>query len=218
MKNKINPILNFGLITLFTMVSALVQADTFNEGVDYTRLPQPGKVEQPGKIEVREFFSFACPHCFTLEGYTKDWKKTLADDVNFVMTPAAFRKDWEPLARAYYIAESLDKLDTIKPKLFETIHVKKKPMDTEENLATFFADYGVNEADFKKLYNSFSIRVKEKQGMALAKAYQLRGVPAMVVNGKYMVNSQTGKTYDHLLKVANFLIEKERAAGATAAK
>lgn len=218
MINKKNPLLNFGLITLFAMVSALVQADTYTEGVDYSLLPQPGKVDQPQKIEIREFFSFACPHCFTLEGYTSEWKKNLPDDVSFVMTPAAMRPDWEPLAHAYYVADALDKLDTIKPKLFETIHVKKKPLGSEDALAEFFSDYGVNEADFKKLYNSFSVRVKVKQAMAMAKAYQLRGVPSMVVNGKYLIKTRKGKSYDHMLKVAEFLVEKERGAAATAAR
>lgn len=110
------------------------------------------------------------------------------DDVNFVMILVVFCKDWELLVCVYYIVEFLDKLDIIKLKLFEIIYVKKKLMDMEENLVIFFVDYGVNEVDFKKFYNLFSIWVKEKQGMVLVKVYQLCGVFVMVVNGKYMVN------------------------------
>ncbi|RLT96886.1 thiol:disulfide interchange protein DsbA/DsbL [Ketobacter sp.] len=199
-----------------SLFSTLLQAETYREGVDYELIQQPGKVEVPGKIEVREFFSFSCPHCFSLESYTAEWKPTLADDVNFVMTPAAMRKDWEPLAHAYYVAEALGKLEQIKPDLFSAIHVKKQNLYTQAELAGFFKGYGVTEDDFNKLYNSFSVRVKVRQATALAKTYRLRGVPALVVNGKYVVKSQTGKTFADLLQVVNFLVDKERAASKVA--
>ena len=213
---KYSTFLKTTLVALVAVFSTLLQAETFREGVDYELLQQPGKVEVPGKIEVREFFSFSCPHCFRLESATAEWKPKLADDVNFVMTPAAMRKDWEPLAHAYYIAEALDKLGQIKPELFDAIHVKKQQVFTQPELAGFFKGYGVSEEDFNKLYNSFSVRVKVRQATALAKTYRLRGVPALVVNGKYLVKSQSGKSFADMLQVVDFLVDKERAASKVA--
>ncbi|RLU03231.1 MAG: thiol:disulfide interchange protein DsbA/DsbL [Ketobacter sp.] len=204
------------LVASLALFATLLQAETFREGVDYELLQQPGKVEVPGKIEVREFFSFSCPHCFRLESFTSEWKPKQAEDVNFVMTPAAMRKDWEPLAHAYYVAEALGKLDQIKPDLFDAIHVKKKQLFTQSELAGFFKGYGVSEDDFNKLYNSFSVRVKVRQATALAKTYRLRGVPALVVNAKYLVKTQNDKTFADMLEVVDFLVDKERAASKVA--
>lgn len=209
-------LLTTSVLLAVSLVSGLLQAATYREGVDYTLLQQPGKVEVPGKIEVREFFSFSCPHCFRLEAFVADWQPTLAEDVNFVMTPAAMRKDWEPLAHAYYVASALGKLDDIKPKLFDAIHVKNQKIYKQEDLAQFFVQFGVTEDDFNKLFNSFSVRVKVRQASALAKTYRLRGVPALVVNGKYVVSSQTGKTFADMLEVVDFLINKERVASKVA--
>lgn len=210
-------LINASLLATLALICGLAQAETYREGVDYEVLQQPGKVEVPGKIEVREFFSFSCPHCFRLESFTAEWKPTLADDVNFVLTPAAMRKDWEPLAHAYYVAEALGKLEQIKPELFDAIHVKQEKLYTQAELAGFFKRYGVSEDDFNKLFNSFSVRVKVRQATALAKTYRLRGVPALVVNGKYLVSSQAGKTFTDSLAVVDFLINKERAASKVAA-
>ncbi len=210
-------LLNATLLATLALFSGLLQAETFREGVDYEVLQQPGKVEIPGKIEVREFFSFSCPHCFRLEGFTSEWQPKQADDVNFIMTPAAMRKDWEPLAHAYYVAEALGKLDQIKPELFNAIHVKNEKIISQADLAGFFKRYEVSEDDFNKLFNSFSVRVKVRQASALAKTYRLRGVPALVVNGKYLVKSQSGRGFEDMLEVVDFLVNKERAASKVAA-
>lgn len=200
------------LATLALCSTLLPAAAAYEEGVDYETIAQPGKVEVPGKIEVREFFSFSCPHCFRLEGFTEKWPTKGAEDVNFVLTPAAMRKDWEPLAHAYYVAEALGKLEQIKPELFAAIHVKNQKLFTQEQLAEFFTQYGVTEEEFNKLYASFSVRVKVRQAKALAQSYRLRGVPALVVNGKYLVKSQQGKTFDDVLAVADYLVALERAS------
>ena len=210
-------LLNATLLATLALFTGLLQAETYREGVDYEVLQQPGKVEIPGKIEVREFFSFSCPHCFRLESFTSEWQPKQADDVNFIMTPAAMRKDWEPLAHAYYVAEALGKLDQIKPELFNAIHVKNEKIVTQADLAGFFKRYEVSEDDFNKLFNSFSVRVKVRQASALAKTYRLRGVPALVVNGKYLVKSQSGKGFEDMLAVVDFLVNKERAASKVAA-
>ena len=44
------------------------------------------------------------------------------------------------------------------------------------------------------------------QAKTLAQKYQLEGVPAIVVNGKYVVSGENQKVID----VTNFLIAKER--------
>ncbi len=202
--------------TLLTLASSWLSAATYKEGVDYDVLAQPGKVEVPGKIEVREFFWFGCPHCFKLETNMKNWKANLAEDVNFVATPAAMNKGWVNHAHAFYVAEALGKLEEIQPKLFYQIHVEKKITNTQDDLAAFFGKFGVSEGDFNKLFNSFSVRVKVRQADAMAKTYRLRGVPALVINGKYLVKAQSGRTFEDMLQVVDFLIEKERTASKVA--
>ena len=115
------------------------------------------------------------------------------------------------------MAEALGKLDQIKPELFNAIHVKNEKIISQADLAGFFKRYEVSEDDFNKLFNSFSVRVKVRQASALAKTYRLRGVPALVVKGKNLVKSQSGRGFEDMLEVVDFLVNKERAASKVAA-
>ncbi len=210
------PILTALLASVLFVFSGLVQAATYKEGVDYELVAQPGKVEVPGKIEVREFFWYGCPHCYSLEAAVSSWKPSLNDDVNFIMTPAAMNKSWVNHAHAFYVAQALGKLDEISPELFKAIHVKKQKVSSQKDLAEFFTQFGVDEGKFNKLFKSFSVSTKVRQARTLSSNYRLRGVPALVVNGKYLVKTKSGTSYQELLKVVDYLVEKERLASKVA--
>lgn len=203
------------LLLLITalLISNLSFSESYREGEDYDVLEKPGTVEVPGKIEVREFFWFGCPHCFALEEYIEPWAQKLPKDVNFVSTPTPMSEKWVNHAHAFYVADAVGKLNTIKPALFKAIHVDNQPLRSKDELADFFAKYDVPKENFDKLFDSFSVRVKVRQAGALTKAYKLRSVPVVVVNGKYVVASKSGRGPDGVLKVVDFLIEKERVAG-----
>ncbi len=188
------------------LFSGSVMAANFVAGQDYTVVANPVKVEVPGKIEVREFFWYGCPHCFVLEPHMQSWLKKLPKDVRFVRTPAAMNPVWEHGARGYYVSEALGVRKRSHLPLFHAIHVNKQQIFDQASQAKFFTRYGVPEAKFNSLYNSFAISAKVAQSKRLAQQYQLTGVPAVVVNGKYVVQGEDAK----VTQVVNYLIAKER--------
>ncbi|MEN8282256.1 thiol:disulfide interchange protein DsbA/DsbL [Acinetobacter gerneri] len=199
----------FGGMTAMVMAfSANAMAADYVAGKDYTVIKNPGKVDVPGKIEVREFFWYGCPHCFKLEPYMQTWLKALPKDVNFVRSPAAMNKTWEQGARAYYVSEELGIRKKTHLPLFHAIQVDNQQLFDQASQAKFFTKFGVSEAKFNSLYNSFSVSSKVAKSNQLAQQYQLTGVPAVVVNGKYVVQGEDGK----VTQVVNYLIEKERKA------
>ena len=196
------------IATAIFAISGSAIAANFVAGKDYTVLPNPGVVDVKGKIEVREFFWYGCGHCFTLEPHMQAWLRKLPKDVNFVRTPAAMNSVWEQNARGYYVAEALQIRRKIHLPLFHAIHDKGQQIFDQKSQAQFFVKYGVPEAKFNSLYNSFPITAKVSKANQLAKQYQLTGVPAVVVNGKYVVQGDDGK----VVQVINYLVEKERKA------
>ena len=196
------------IATAMFAISGSAMAANFVAGKDYTVLPNPGVVDVKGKIEVREFFWYGCGHCFTLEPHMQAWLRKLPKDVNFVRTPAAMNPVWEQNARGYYVAEALQIRRKIHLPLFHAIHDKGQQIFDQKSQAKFFVKYGVPEAKFNSLYNSFPITAKVSKANQLAKQYQLTGVPAVVVNGKYVVQGDDGK----VVQVINYLVEKERKA------
>ena len=188
--------------------SGSAMAAQFVAGKDYTVLPNPVAVEKPGKIEVREFFWYGCPHCFTLEPHMQAWLKQMPKDVRFVRTPASMNPLWEQGARAYYVSEALGVRQKTHLPLFHAIHANGQNILEQAAFAKFFTQFGIPEAKFNSTYKSFPISSKIAQSQDLAKRYQLTGVPAVTVNGKYVIQGEDGK----VTQVLNYLIEQERKA------
>ncbi|SPL72003.1 thiol:disulfide interchange protein DsbA/DsbL [Acinetobacter stercoris] len=197
-----------GMTAMVMAFSANTMAANFVAGKDYTVIKNPGKVDVPGKIEVREFFWYGCPHCFKLEPYMQTWLRSIPKDVHFVRTPAALNKIWEANARAYYVSEALGIRKNTHLPLFHAVQVENQQLFDQASQAKFFTKYGVPEAKFNSLYNSFAVSGKIAQSNQLAQQYQLTGVPAVVVNGKYIIQGEDGK----VTQVLNYLIDKERKA------
>ena len=188
--------------------SGSAMAAQFVAGKDYTVLPNPVAVEKPGKIEVREFFWYGCPHCFTLEPHMQAWLKQMPKDVRFVRTPASMNPLWEQGARAYYVSEALGVRQKTHLPLFHAIHANGQNILEQASFAKFFTQFGIPEAKFNSTYKSFPITSKIAQAQDLAKRYQLTGVPAVTVNGKYVIQGEDQK----VTQVLNYLIEQERKA------
>ena len=195
-----------GAAALIMAFSMQTMAAEFVAGKDYTVVANSVKVEVPGKIEVREFFWYGCPHCFTLEPHMQAWLKELPKDVRFVRTPASMNPVWEQGARGYYVMEALGVRKNIHLPLFHAIHKEGKQIFSQAEQANYLALYGIPQEKFNSLFNSFAITGKVAQGNRLAQQYQLSGVPAVVVNGKYVVTGEDGK----VTQVVNYLIQKER--------
>ncbi len=193
--------------SVLAMSGLSTAAEPFVAGKDYTVLSTPGKVEQPGKIEVREFFWYGCPHCYTLEPFVANWLKTKPADVNFVRTPAAMNTVWEQNARGYYAVDLMGLTEKVHKPLFDAINQKSQRLFDQKSLANFYKGYGVDSNKFNGMFNSFAVSGKIAQSKQLAQAYQLDGVPALVVNGKYVVKGESQKT----IQVMNYLVNKERA-------
>jgi thiol:disulfide interchange protein DsbA len=170
---------------------------------------QPTSVD-PGKIEVLEIFWYGCPHCYTLEPHLKEWvENEMPSNAEFVRIPATLNRSWQVHARAYYTAEALGQLDEIHDGLFKALNVDRNPLNTEDKLIEFFAGYGVSEQEFLEAFNSFAVQTKLRRADSLVRRYRITGVPAMVVNGKYVTGADMSGGIPQLFEVVEFLIEKE---------
>jgi thiol:disulfide interchange protein DsbA len=187
-------------------------AKTYVAGTDYDLISPPVRAVDPGKIEVAEFFWYGCSHCYSFEPMLEQWKKTLPDDVSFRGVPAVWRDNMELHAKAYYTAEALGVLDPMQMVIFQAMNVDNKKLSSQAEIAALFVANGVSEEDFNKAFNSFGVNSQVSQGIATAKAAKLEGTPALMINGKYYISSRKTGSQANMLKVADFLIEQERAA------
>jgi thiol:disulfide interchange protein DsbA len=198
------------VFSLLVVISGTACADTYEEGKHYKRVDQQKTIDSD-KIEVLEFFWYGCPHCYSFEPYISKWKKNKPDNVEFVRVPATFQPLWTLHARAYYAFQMLGVGERIHPKFFSEIHNKKNYMKTFDALAVFAQENGVERSEFIDAMNSFTIENNVRKATKLVKDYQISGVPGVAINGKYLVSASMAGSYDNMIKIMNFLIEKESA-------
>ena len=188
-------------------------AEEYTENTHYELVTPPQPTSTGNKVEVVELFWYGCPHCYHFEPYVQKWLKTKPTNVEFVRMPGIFRPEWALFGRAYYAEEALGVFDKTHDLLFAAVHELKRKLETEDQLVAFFAENGVKEDDFRKAFRSFAVESKVRRAQEMSQRYGAKGVPTVIVNGKYRVGaSMPGvQTHANVFKVVDYLIQKESA-------
>lgn len=180
-------------------------------GREYVALPKPAAVDAPaGKIEVVEFFWYNCPHCNAFEPTLTGWMQRLPKDVAFRRVPVAFRSEFQPQQRLYYALEAMGLVDRLHAKVFHAIHVERKRLEKAEVIADWMAAQGVDKAKFLENFNSFSTASKVNRANQLTLGYNVEGVPAMGVAGRFYTDGTMAKGMEHVLQVVDYLMGEVR--------
>jgi thiol:disulfide interchange protein DsbA len=187
-------------------------ATDLTEGQQYKLLApsQPTDVA-PGKVEVVEFFFYACPHCYALQPKLESWAaKGKPAYVQFVAVPATWNEMLKTHARMYYTAEMLGKLPQLNDEFYREMHVRGNRLDTPEKIEAFFVAHGVSKADFQKTFASFAVESRLRQAEDLARRYKITSTPTLAVGGKYVTDVAMAGSEDALFPVLNALAAKSR--------
>ena len=158
------------------------------EGKNFVTLAPPRPTSQRNKIEVVEFFSYGCPHCAHFYPMISDWLAKLPHDVVFRRVPVGFGRDpWINLQRAYYALESTGDFARLDGPLFRAIHEERKPLFDESSIADWVGSNGGNADKFSAAYVSFGVNNQTFQADQMAEDFQISGIPALAVDGHYVV-------------------------------
>lgn len=166
--------------------------------------------EQPGgegdRIQLIEFFWYGCPHCNTLEPHLTAWLGKKPDNIDFVRIPAMFNRPEVVLhAKTYYALELMGVIDVLHGRLFEAINEEHRRLRTQAEMETFLGEQGVDIERYRKSMKSFAVQTQARRASVLASRFDVRGVPAIVVDGKYRTGGLDGAL---MMNVTDFLIEK----------
>lgn len=195
---------------IFVPVVACQAEEPYKAGVQYEVLPEEISTSDPAKIEVVEVFWYGCIHCYDFEPKINAWLETQKDDVNFIRIPAIWHPSMRLHAKAYYTAQALKVLDTMHNVIFDAMNVRGKKLDNEAAIADLFVANGVSKEQFTKVFNSGSIDMAVDLAEKKQARYRIRSTPELAVNGRFRISGQDAGGQDGMLRVASFLIEKER--------
>ncbi len=196
------------LVALFSllMLSLSVQATEFTEGDYYTVLDQPHSKEPI----VTEYFSFYCPHCYAFEPIMRELQNHLPAGVKYEKHHVSFMGGdmGFNMSKAYATMVTLNVQDTMIPVMFDQLHRLRKPPMNVAELRKIFVDHGIDGKKFDNAFNSFAVDSMARRYDSQFQDHNLRGVPSVVVNNKYLVVARNLKKKEDYYKLIAYLSRK----------
>lgn len=197
------------VLALVFLVACLPVRGDVVAGRDYQVLRSVQRSDSPKKIEVIEYFSYGCPHCFDLHPLITPWSKKLSRDVVFKRVAVSIgHRSWAELAHAYYALEGTGNLARLDDALFDAVQKERLPLTDEQSIGAWVGKQGVDAGKFAAAYQSFSVNTKVSQAEQMALEDRVNALPTVVVAGKFAV---LGRTHQDTLRIADELIAKARA-------
>jgi thiol:disulfide interchange protein DsbA len=194
------------VILAFLVLSTTVRASAV-AGHDYMMLDVPRPQEVPGKIEVIEFFSWGCPHCYTFYPLVGRWVATLPKDVTFRRVPVGLgHPEWDNLARMYLALQTTGDLVRLDSPIFEAIHKDHVTLFDEKSITEWVGKHGVKVAPFTAAFHSFGVDTSLGQSEQTLIDYRVDSIPTMAIGGRYTVSGDQSK----MLGIVDELIVKAR--------
>ncbi|MEX2489169.1 MAG: thiol:disulfide interchange protein DsbA/DsbL [Pseudomonadales bacterium] len=183
----------------------------FEPGEHYTVLEDPRRI-RGDKIEIMEFFSYGCIHCYNFDPDLEDWVAEQGDTIDFVRTPAFASEQWRLLGRTYYAMQELDILEENHYRLFRSIHDGGMSLSSANQLARWIDGNGATAEEFRSAYNSPAVDTRVRSADQLGRRMKVSSVPTIIVNGKYRVGMTRTVGPSRMLEVMDHLVDKELQA------
>ena len=195
-----------GLLALALPAQAQLAA-----GVDFAEIKPALQVDNPARIEVVEFFSYACPHCSDLNPLVRKWAAKLPAGVPFKPDPVSFNSPvYQLMGKLFYTLDAIGEMERLDAAAFDAIHVKGLKLIDEKSVQEWAVSQGVDAKKFSDAFKSFSTDSNVKRTDQLSRAAKIPGVPALVVDGRYLVVGKNVKNHDELLALTEKVIDKAR--------
>ncbi|MCL2915119.1 thiol:disulfide interchange protein DsbA/DsbL [Shewanella corallii] len=180
----------------------------FQEGTHYRTIHAGPASEEH---QLTEFFSYFCGHCYRYYSQQlPELKKSLPKEVEFKPSHVGGLGGamGQELSRAFAIAELLGKQAEVDEQLFSAIHRDKKRLSSRQDIKQLMVKAGIPANKFDSLVDSFMVNTKVAQMNKDTEKAEIRGVPAFVVNDKYLINTSVVSDPDTVVSLINYLNQK----------
>jgi thiol:disulfide interchange protein DsbA len=129
--------------------------------------------------------------------------------VVFEQVPSSLNPRWTEHARAYYAFKVMGVLDQTHEAFFDALHLKRQRLNSVDTIAEWVGERGLDEKAFREAYFSFPVETQIRKNVQKEKLYGHGGVPAVIVNGKYLVSGSLAGSNERMIEIMNFLVAQE---------
>lgn len=218
------------IVTLLILAASLLalhpahSANGIRAGVHYVELPFGTSVSKGGKVTVREFFWYGCPHCNTFEPALNRWRKS-AKHVHFVRSPSFLtlteqeaRNERHQMqirrfylhARTYFALKKMGIVEKVHGKIFHAMHRQTNRLATLSQVTALLSRHGVDKKQFIAAMESDTVARAMEQSRRSELNYNIRSVPTLVIDGRYITSPGMAGGHDKAIAVVRHLVRKVR--------
>ncbi|MGH7130001.1 MAG: thiol:disulfide interchange protein DsbA/DsbL, partial [Planctomycetaceae bacterium] len=209
--DRMNAVTRLALAAMLALPASVAMPAAPIEGRDYFRVNPPLPAADPSKIVVTKFFSYQCPHC---DGFARPyaaWSAALPPDVKSERAAVSIgHAGWVAAGRAYYALVAMKAVPAIDDAFFDAVHRQRVKLTDEAAIAAWLARQGIDRAAFERLYRSFGVQLQATRADDLSRKVRLPSVPALVIDGRYLIPISDDGKFGDQLAVADALIERAR--------
>jgi thiol:disulfide interchange protein DsbA len=184
-------------------------AQQVKRDVDYRVIPQQ-PVESGERIEVIDFFFYACQYCNELLPHLERWQKRNSSEVVLRHVPVVRHDSWVPLAKTYYTLEAMGEAERMHTMVYRSYHVDELSMSQDKVIAEWAQKHGLDSEKFMAIYRSDETRQKIERARKMTMDYDITGTPSLVVDGKYLTSTSMTPSVAQVIPVLDGLVRLAR--------
>jgi len=203
-----------GAFMLF--VCGLTDAQTNLKGSDFQRLSPPRAVATGDRIEVIEFFYYGCPICYEFQPHLSRWLVQSPDSISIRRVPtlpsegSEGLEGWVRFARLHYTLDALGQISRLHWPIYDNFHFDGVQLNDEKVMVEWVSKNGIDRDKFLAIYRSPEIQAKLDEVRKLMVTYDVRSVPTVVIDGKYLSTARMAGGTRQLIQVVDTLVRQAR--------
>lgn len=192
------------MIGMMSSATALASADIM-AGKDYRQLSNSIPLSDNGTITVEQWVWPGCAACNMITGLQQS---VAADgDVDWLILPAVMRNDWFWHAKLMLAIQDLQRL-ALMPLLMLQVSREPNSLTSLQAAQQWLIDQGITQDVAEREITSPVLNQQLKVLQQRQQQLGLRGVPAVVVDGRYVVDAGMANTAERFREIVAFLINK----------
>jgi thiol:disulfide interchange protein DsbA len=161
-------------------------------------------------VEVIEFFYYGCPICYEAEPKIATWQSRAGDSIVLRRIPALAREGWEAFGRSFYALEAMGEIERLHWAVYDNFHFDGQDLKDEATMLAWVGRNGVDQTRFKEIWGSAAVTEKLHEVRRMQDEYRIRGVPSMVIDGRYVTSAGMAGDTSKMMAVVEALVARVR--------
>ena len=168
------------LIILFSF-SAYAEENPSVKGI-YMRLPGHEFKFDGSQVEITEFLSFYCGHCYKFEKSIPAIKGNFPKKIKWKIIPIYWGKGSPKPGEAYFLAEEAGKGEEMKKALFRALFIERRDIGNIDVLEEIGSKIGLG-FDFSRRLRAGDKAGDVGEAILMSKKYDINETPTLIIAG-----------------------------------